>query len=427
MKIAIYIDNRNISSVDCTDLSKGNPGIGGTEYCILLLAQMIKCYHKEIEVILLVEKKGCLPKVDEILLVNGLNDVSKIAKKADIFVISSRRDGNPLPQTFFNQLDENKVKTVLWGHNYYYSDYCNRIANCNAIKANVFVGRQQYDRYVDHKIILKSTYIYNMYPMEKKQKRKFENQHTVTYIGSLVPEKGFQVLAAAWKKIIAEVPDAQLNVIGSGKLYSRNSKLGKYKIAEEHFENQFMRYLIDDAGKILPSVNFLGVMGAEKDNVILETGVGVVNPTGRTETFGISALDFESMGVPVVTIAKGGFLDTVIDHKTGILSRNVSGIADSIITLLKNSNMNKHYGHAGIKLAENFVPSLIIEEWINLFFKILNDEKLQYKKPENFMASNLKWLRVINHNFKSIIKISDGISVIGVESLAKAMLRRLGH
>ena len=43
------------------------------------------------------------------------------------------------------------------------------------------------------------------------------------------------------------------------------------------------------------------------------------------------------------------------------------------------------------------------------------------------MASNLKWLRVINHNFKSIIKISDGISVIGVESLAKAMLRRLGH
>lgn len=44
-----------------------------------------------------------------------------------------------------------------------------------------------------------------------------------------------------------------------------------------------------------------------------------------------------------------------------------------------------------------------------------------------FMASNLKWLRVINHNFKSIIKISDGISVIGVESLAKAMLRRLGH
>ena len=213
MKIAIYIDNRNISSVDCTDLSKGNPGIGGTEYCILLLAQMIKCYHKEIEVILLVEKKGCLPKVDEILLVNGLNDVSKIAKKADILVISSRRDGNPLPQTFFNQLDENKVKTVLWGHNYYYSDYCNRIANCNAIKANVFVGRQQYDRYVDHKIILKSTYIYNMYPMEKKQKRKFENQHTVTYIGSLVPEKGFHFLSAALKKIIAEVPDAQLNVI----------------------------------------------------------------------------------------------------------------------------------------------------------------------------------------------------------------------
>lgn len=82
-----------------------------------------------------------------------------------------------------------------------------KLEELKAAFANVFVGRQQYDRYVDHKIILKSTYIYNMYPMEKKQKRKFENQHTVTYIGSLVPEKGFQVLAAAWKKIIAEVPD----------------------------------------------------------------------------------------------------------------------------------------------------------------------------------------------------------------------------
>ena len=47
MKIAIYINNSNISNVDCSDLTKGNPGIGGTEYCILLLAQLYKRYYPD--------------------------------------------------------------------------------------------------------------------------------------------------------------------------------------------------------------------------------------------------------------------------------------------------------------------------------------------------------------------------------------------
>ena len=57
----------------------------------------------------------------------------------------------------------------------------------------------------------------------------------------------------------------------------------------------------------MPSVHFHGVMGEEKKELIARTSVGVANPSGRTETFGISAIDFSSRGVPVVTIASGGF------------------------------------------------------------------------------------------------------------------------
>lgn len=45
MHIGIYINNENISSVDCKNLLVGNPGIGGTEYCVLLLAQAYKMYY----------------------------------------------------------------------------------------------------------------------------------------------------------------------------------------------------------------------------------------------------------------------------------------------------------------------------------------------------------------------------------------------
>lgn len=424
MKIALYVDNRKINDVDCSDLLKGNPGIGGTEYSILLLAQVLE--KNSFDVILLLEKRAIHPEVSQVRLVNRLDDVVKIAKEADILIISSRRDGEPLGNIFFEQLNSNNIRTIIWGHNYYYSDYAKRIAACNAIKANVFVGRQQYDRYIDHEIIKKSTYIYNMYPINSNKRRDKIKKHYVTYIGSLVPEKGFHVLAAAWKKVIASVPDAELNVIGSGKLYSRASKLGKFGIAEESYENQFMPYLVDSNSNIIPSVHFYGVMGAEKADVIINSSVGVVNPTGRTETFGISALDFESMGVPVVTISKGGFLDTIINKKTGILCENINNISGAIIELLKDDKKNTMYGTAAIELSSQFAPDKIIIKWEELFYTILNEDILPYYPPENFIYNNLKWLRIANHNIKELLHINGGPSVIGLETLVRKVLRRLG-
>ena len=321
MHIGIYINNENISGVDCSDMMKGNPGVGGTEYCLLLLAQTYKEFFPENKLTLFATKEGKLPTVDSIVTVEGLNILCEKAAKenVDVLVVSAVYNNMPLPKSFFEAIDKMQIKTILWGHNFYLSDFCNLVSKTQYLRANVFVGRQQYDRYVDHKVIKKSTFIYNMYPEEKDGGRNAISNHSVTYIGALVPTKGFHFLANAWKNILEIVPDAQLNVIGSGKLYGRNYKLGKYGIAEESYEKKFMPGLVNDRGEILPSVHFWGVLGAEKKEVIKLTSVGVVNPSGRTETFGISALDFESLGVPVVTIAKGGFLDTVIDGRTGLL------------------------------------------------------------------------------------------------------------
>ena len=132
--------------------------------------------------------------------------------------------------------------------------------------------------------------------------------------------------------MLVEVPDAQLHVVGSGKLYDRNSKLGVYGIAEESYENSFIKGITDRAGELLPSVHFHGVMGEEKKELIARTSVGVANPAGRTETLGISAIEFSSRGVPVVTIASGGFLDTVENEKTGLLYNDTKDLACLLYT-----------------------------------------------------------------------------------------------
>lgn len=429
MKIAIYIHNVNIAEVDCSDLTKGNPGIGGTEYCILLLAQMYKVYYPSDNVILIVSRQGMLPKVDQVIVEEDLYAVPGIAHRegADVLVVSSLHDGQYLNQKFFNQVALSQQKTITWCHNYCLSQYCNELVSCDYVRANVFVGRQQYDRYVDHAVIKKSTYIYNMYPMEDVTERDSDFLPVVTYIGSLVPLKGFQVLAAAWKDILEQVPEAQLYVIGSGQLYNRNEKLGRFGIAEENFENMFMKGLTDEKGVILPSVHFLGVMGTEKRDVILKTAVGVVNPTGRTETFGISALDFESLGVPVVTIAKGGFLDTVNDGSTGLLYHNTADLAACVVRLLRDKEKNIRFGQEGIRLAASFAPETIIAEWHDLFEKVCRDESLPYHKPDSFMKTNLKWLRCANRAMKDFFHLEYPLSVIGLESFARNLLRRVGR
>ena len=62
MKIAIFIDNENILGVDCRNPEHGNPGIGGTEYCILLLAQVYKKAYP-MRLFCLQQNKECFPKL----------------------------------------------------------------------------------------------------------------------------------------------------------------------------------------------------------------------------------------------------------------------------------------------------------------------------------------------------------------------------
>ena len=68
MRIVICINNKSIADVDCSDLTKGNPGIGGTEYCILLLAQLYKRYYPDNQITLIASSKGILPEVDDIVI-----------------------------------------------------------------------------------------------------------------------------------------------------------------------------------------------------------------------------------------------------------------------------------------------------------------------------------------------------------------------
>ena len=268
------------------------------------------------------------------------------------------------------------------------------VRKCNNVKRVVFVGKEEYDSYIDDDVIKKSTYIFNMIPMESAAAKRELNKRIITYVGSLVPAKGFHKLAQIWPDIIKKVPDAELYVIGNGKVYDRNAKLGKFGISQEDYENSFMKYLTDDKEAILPSVHFLGIVGNEKVDIFKKTAVGVVNPTALTETFCVSAVEMEYAYVPVISRKKWGLLDTVDDGKTGYLFSNSSDFIEKMVCLLNNEELNQNMGkkaHEFVK--DNFDMNRIIPLWISLIDEIDKDIPVKYLGVQKNWSNDYKWIK----------------------------------
>lgn len=407
MKVAFFLENSAIENVDCTDVVSGNPGIGGTQYTILLVATMLNCRENGIEIILYTEVDGKFPKNLNYCVTGNFTNTIHIANKDNVMYLVFRHNASLIIDGTLAKLKTN-TKLIVWDHVfvcYWELDYYAKDPNIFKI---INVGREMNDLYRDHPAFKKSCYIYNC--VKTAGAEKMVNTHPfrkrdkiVTYIGSIVPFKGFHILAQAWPEVLEKEPTAQLYVIGSGKLYNQGCKMGRYGIAEESYENLIMQYLSRD-GVLLDSVHFMGILGKDKNEILLKTKVGVPNPSGITETFCISAVEMQLMGAVVTTIKAPGYLDTV---KNGHLFDSVDDLASNIIELLNSNESN--YSQALSYFESNFSPESVIPRWEKLFLS----GTVQCEKNLSNPSYRLKWLkeclRRLSTHFPSIYRINPTI------------------
>ena len=403
MKLAFEINDKGFTGIDLSNPEKGNPGVGGTQFeFVLLINSLIHLTNHKYDIIVYHYSDNIYHSSVRGYIVGTEEEVLKKAEeeKVDLLIYKTDKDSK-----WYKYLEKYNIKTLAWAHTYLRYYELKMISKCDKVVRLVCVGKEQYDVYLDDDVITKTEYIYNMVNVSEMGNRDFDYSPQVTYIGSIIREKGFHVLAKAWKEVLKNVPDAQLNVIGSGKLYNRGSVMGKYGIAEEIYENMFMPYLTDNDGNILDSVHFLGVLGAEKQDVIKHTAVGVVNPTAISETFCISAVEFECYGVPVCSCKKNGLLDTVKHNNTGLLSKSFREFRHHIVLLLKNRNLNVKYGENGKKYVKRFSPDIVVRDWVNCIDGIYKNELPKYYKVNGNIWNNGKAIKMLNR----VIRINLGI------------------
>jgi glycosyltransferase involved in cell wall biosynthesis len=152
-----------------------------------------------------------------------------------------------------------------------------------------------------------------------------ERPRRILYVGRLVEKKGGEYLIRAFARLKTIIPDARLALIGDGPL------AGPFKLLAEQLNTP---------------VEFLGRLDSEAvkreiDNARVFCLPSVVAENGDAEGLAISILEAQACGVPVVTSARGGATEGILEGVTGFSfpERDVDALTRALHTLLINDDM----------------------------------------------------------------------------------------
>lgn len=383
-EIAFYLNNKTMKNQDYSSIIGGNPGLPGSEYEFLLIPFLLE-ERKKVEPYLLVNFEGNFPHKN-VVKIKTLDDCCQWCENNDVKILVV--DIKYIDLKLFEKYHH--LSFVIWAHNNVGYSLLKKISKLSNIKRIVNCGREQMELYRDHIASLKSTYIYNIFPFKTKEyyqsKIDFTDNHNVVYMGSMVKTKGFHILAKAWKQVLSEIPDANLYVIGSGTLYNSEAKLGKYGIAEEAYESQFIPYLTNKKGDLLPSVHFMGLLKEEKYDVMGKCKVAVPNPSGLSECLPITSIEMQLMGCNIVTIQHAAFYDTVFNKN--FLYKNERSLTNFIVKRLVSKRDD--YEDLYTFVTSNFGINENIDRWEDIVINIENNPELENISQYHIQNKKLK-------------------------------------
>jgi glycosyltransferase involved in cell wall biosynthesis len=149
----------------------------------------------------------------------------------------------------------------------------------------------------------------------------------VGVVARLEPEKGHATLLEAWRRVVRDVPNAWLLVIGEGS----------------------RREALEAQARDLGIANRVVFTGRRDDVPAVVAGLDVAVLPSYREALGLSILEAMALGRPVVASNIGGIPEMVEDGVTGLLvpPGDAPALATAIIRLLEDHQLADMLGRAG--------------------------------------------------------------------------------
>lgn len=407
--IAFFLDNAALKDVDFQEPLLGNPGAGATEYMTILVANELS--KRGVSVELLSTSPGKFPTNIRSRQLKDIEEAIEYCANEKI-ILTIRAYIADFEHLLSKIASHQDLKVVVWAHLTPSQKSLKIIAKTNQVKAIVCLENNQRVRMGDSLAASKLLTIPYGITGNTNSVSVAAQENNIAYIGALVPQKGFHFLADAWPIVVKQIPNAKLFVFGSGSLYNSRVALGSNGIATEQYEDRIFQKLERDD----ESVKFLGNTDSILRNQILDKcKLGIVNPSAQTETFCLSAVEFEQRGIPVIGGRKYGLLDTVSHKKSGILILNQKNLAKVIVKVLTNETLlNKLSKGAKNHVFGKYKLENVIDRWGNLF-DVLSEDPTEKINPETSRMKVRSLQALFTMTNRNIVFITLGKWPTGVE------------
>ena len=175
----------------------------------------------------------------------------------------------------------------------------------------------------------------------------------VLFVGRISPEKGLHDLVRAFVLVASENPDVELDLIGPQEMLPREfiidvSDDPAVRDLARFYDRDYVAYLRGLVPAAMSDrVRFLG--GLPQDELVSHYRAAdlVVNPS-YSESFGMSLVEAQACGTPVVATRVGGMIDIVSDDVGTLVGRgDVPALVDAISRLLGDDSRRQRMGAAG--------------------------------------------------------------------------------
>ena len=200
--------------------------------------------------------------------------------------------------------------------------------------------------------------------------KRGSSENKIMFIGATRESKGFHDGLRLFLQFHARYPDYKFYVAGGANLHGSAGPLSANGIFEREYEDRCLKEMLYDRnGTLRPEIVLLGRLPrSEVLRHLATTKIALVNPswTSEPETFCISAVEAQGMGVPVVSTFRGGLPEVIQDGKSGILVKRRSdrSMVAAIERITQDERLASEFSAQGrANVAANFGVSRIASEW----------------------------------------------------------------
>lgn len=178
-----------------------------------------------------------------------------------------------------------------------------------------------------------------------------KNDRIILTVNRLHPRKRIDLLIQAMPLVLAKIPNVKVIIVGSGP-------------EENNLKNLVNTLGLDD------SITFTGfVAQAEISNYYASCDLYV--HLAKQEPFGLTLIEAQAFGKPVITVGEGGPRETVLEGETGFLiDANIEKLADRIIQLLKDDNLRTKFSR---KAKEHIKENYNWSDSVRRFLKVCEE------------------------------------------------------